>query len=602
MGRRTSRAVRRTSRNARRTTRGKQRRVTHKSVKRLIKLARQQGWDVEFTAKGHLRFVPADRSQEIVIAGGTPSDWRAAKNLEAQLRKSGLKMNRRTSRGLRRNSIPPPAWSPDSPRNMQRYLHWVYTTYADGTPVMFKVSGVGWAHGQMVDIRAGAKAIMAPWDEEVPFEATAEVIPGGYQYPQGAYVTLDLRETAIEDILEPLEDNWKLKPGRPISRHMLATSQRSWFKPNVALGAMSVPPPADEDADSWRQWLATTFAPGTPVKVSRAWLYDNYMRQGPILPKGARAVVIEDPDSPRRGGGGWSVAVEIVDARDEMGYPLPVVGKRGWVFVDAEDGRWYGLEPLEDNWRSSAQGRRTSRHALPRSQRSWMKPNIALSQLRVPEPDRSQTSVRDYFSWMGVTFAPGTPVRIVRSDAYLRSAPRGARAVVTRLKGVGNVYVRFTDARDETGLPLPHLIGAEGVSHEPYLQLEPLEDNWIEALRSRATARHRLPRQQRSWLKPNADIDELGIEVGDTVELERHPIYDHPGEPPSYKVTRRKVKDIRVTRDGTPVLTFVGMRMKYGSSYMDKRFRLSGSKESGWELWSGKPGPTRYAILSVIKK
>lgn len=52
--------------------------------------AREQGWRVERTAKGHVRFVPPDPTMPIVVASGTPGDRRAIRNLLAALRRSGL--------------------------------------------------------------------------------------------------------------------------------------------------------------------------------------------------------------------------------------------------------------------------------------------------------------------------------------------------------------------------------------------------------------------------------------------------------------------------------------------------------------------------------
>jgi predicted RNA binding protein YcfA (HicA-like mRNA interferase family) len=59
-------------------------------VERLVAAARQQGWRVERTRKGHWRFVPPEPTGAVVLAGGTPSDRRAARNLLAGLRRAGL--------------------------------------------------------------------------------------------------------------------------------------------------------------------------------------------------------------------------------------------------------------------------------------------------------------------------------------------------------------------------------------------------------------------------------------------------------------------------------------------------------------------------------
>ena len=52
--------------------------------------AKEQGWDVGRTKKGHLKFVPPDLTKHIVIEAGTPSDWRAVNNLLSQLKRQGF--------------------------------------------------------------------------------------------------------------------------------------------------------------------------------------------------------------------------------------------------------------------------------------------------------------------------------------------------------------------------------------------------------------------------------------------------------------------------------------------------------------------------------
>lgn len=59
-------------------------------IKKIIEAAILQGWHVQTTKKGHLRFVPPDPDQPIVIGSGTPSDPRSDRNLVARLRRSGL--------------------------------------------------------------------------------------------------------------------------------------------------------------------------------------------------------------------------------------------------------------------------------------------------------------------------------------------------------------------------------------------------------------------------------------------------------------------------------------------------------------------------------
>lgn len=59
-----------------------------KCIRRLVKAARAQGWEVKMTGGGHLRFSSPDGS--IVFTSSTPSCPRAAKNCRAELRRKGL--------------------------------------------------------------------------------------------------------------------------------------------------------------------------------------------------------------------------------------------------------------------------------------------------------------------------------------------------------------------------------------------------------------------------------------------------------------------------------------------------------------------------------
>ena len=61
-----------------------------KELKRLIGIAREQGWTVEPTRKGHWWFRPPNPAAGQVLVAGTPSDHRAWKNVVAELRRKGL--------------------------------------------------------------------------------------------------------------------------------------------------------------------------------------------------------------------------------------------------------------------------------------------------------------------------------------------------------------------------------------------------------------------------------------------------------------------------------------------------------------------------------
>jgi hypothetical protein len=57
----------------------------------LEKAAKKQGWAVDRTTKGHVRFTPKDPTVSPAIFSGTPSDWRAIHNFLADLKRKGFK-------------------------------------------------------------------------------------------------------------------------------------------------------------------------------------------------------------------------------------------------------------------------------------------------------------------------------------------------------------------------------------------------------------------------------------------------------------------------------------------------------------------------------
>lgn len=64
-----------------------------RDLRNLAKLAQSQGWTLQPTRKGHVRFNAPDGATT-VLAGGTPSDHRSTKNLLSLLRRSGLEVPR----------------------------------------------------------------------------------------------------------------------------------------------------------------------------------------------------------------------------------------------------------------------------------------------------------------------------------------------------------------------------------------------------------------------------------------------------------------------------------------------------------------------------
>jgi len=60
----------------------------------LIAAARRQGWRVEPTGGGHMRFRPCDPAAPLIFTASTPSDRRAISAMRAQLRRAGLDIRR----------------------------------------------------------------------------------------------------------------------------------------------------------------------------------------------------------------------------------------------------------------------------------------------------------------------------------------------------------------------------------------------------------------------------------------------------------------------------------------------------------------------------
>jgi len=313
-----------------------------------------------------------------------------------------------------------------------------------------------------------------------------------------------------------------------------------------------------------------------------------------MIPKGSRAEVAGDPIYT---GTSWKIPVRIVDARDEAGYLLSSI-------VGSVEDVWVGsVEPLVDNW-VNKHHRRTSRHGLPRSQRSWLKPNV------IPEAPHDPYSARnsgEYLSWVERTYAPETPVMFTRSHVGLDSGrrvniPAGTKGVVLMTAGHPNEIEVLALLSDNGTYGTIAVFETE--YEAPERSLRALEDNWEGSGRESGIREIDPHREDRSYMASNpkrSRIDGEHLEVGDVVEMERHPVYYHPCDVPSYKVTKRKVKDVQ-WHDGFAIVKFNGMRQKIRKGYyIDKHFRLGGNDERGWWLTSYDP-PARYAIMNVEKK
>lgn len=61
---------------------------TTRDFRQVVRIAKAQGWRVEFTKKNHVRFLSP--TGQMVVTSGTPSDHRTVANLIGQLRRQGL--------------------------------------------------------------------------------------------------------------------------------------------------------------------------------------------------------------------------------------------------------------------------------------------------------------------------------------------------------------------------------------------------------------------------------------------------------------------------------------------------------------------------------
>jgi predicted RNA binding protein YcfA (HicA-like mRNA interferase family) len=64
-------------------------------IRELVRRAHKQGWSVERTRNGHLRFRPPTGKGQAIV-GTTPSDHRTIRNIRAHLRRLGLREDRRS--------------------------------------------------------------------------------------------------------------------------------------------------------------------------------------------------------------------------------------------------------------------------------------------------------------------------------------------------------------------------------------------------------------------------------------------------------------------------------------------------------------------------
>ena len=74
-------------------------------IERIKRAAREQGWRVESTTKGHPVFYPPDPGRSPIVGSGTAGDQASIRNLVAQMRRAGFqwpwtgKQRRATKKG-----------------------------------------------------------------------------------------------------------------------------------------------------------------------------------------------------------------------------------------------------------------------------------------------------------------------------------------------------------------------------------------------------------------------------------------------------------------------------------------------------------------------
>lgn len=261
-------------------------------------------------------------------------------------------------------------------------------------------------------------------------------------------------------------------------------------------------PPSASNYRAWWHWISKTFAPGTTVMAKEPLLgylhtpntqtRPKYVVTTVDIPVGAKGVVTDCHQSTNEGTYPSYIRMEF--------FPSWQVPAGTWALVyvsgDDRDAVEDTIEALDDNWGPAP--RPLGRHALPRAQRSWLKPNIPVDKLSVPMPPGGSKQ------WQSIAFAPGTPVKLLIEP--FRSWD--TRGVIVRLGDY--IVVQITDARDSAGFQYADIIG-KTITIDNNLDLEPLVDNWASAALARPLGRHNLPRTQRSQLKPNIPVDKLAV-------------------------------------------------------------------------------------------
>jgi hypothetical protein len=70
-------------------------------MKRITRIAEDQGWEVSLTGGGHYKFLSPDPSVPPIYTSQTPSDYRALLNFKSRLRRSGLRLKNERTQNMR---------------------------------------------------------------------------------------------------------------------------------------------------------------------------------------------------------------------------------------------------------------------------------------------------------------------------------------------------------------------------------------------------------------------------------------------------------------------------------------------------------------------
>lgn len=313
----------------------------------------------------------------------------------------------------------------------------------------------------------------------------------------------------IAHMLKPIDDHWPAPA--PLRPRQLPPSQRGLSMKHRRLKPNVIPaPPPDTTSRHFLTWVERTFPPGS-----------NF-RFGGLLCQ--VDMITSDAGPQRRAFNGRLTYGVVPGLRDRFGGLVPSAdalvgpGMMHLSFAEVQGGYLTGaLRPVVDHWATLqgapllAKHRRLAPNTIPTPPMS-----------AYPAAGSSLLAPAAYGQWVERTYRAGTRVSFPNGIVTLLGPlPPGARGVVDRVqtepvaswrssqraKGAPEyqfVYVRVTDARDRSGLPLSqftnyvmqidslyYYAAGENMTHA----VVPLDDNWDST--SPSSKRTSLPTSQR---------------------------------------------------------------------------------------------------------